>query len=144
MANVFGKMVTGIKGAIEEAKKRRDMKLYQMQQRVLSKIENEYECFISDLKQMSIDDILERSYEKTYKEEIVKMFKSKCPTDDEDYLVAILESPNALEEMYEWYTLAEISHRDMLWETIEEKLDKIVLEDGGYYEDITYKEEFQY
>ena len=68
--------------------------------KVYDKLSNEYISYISNLKLLDKDKIIEKSYETTIKEEIVAMFYPDNNYFAKKYLKKLLRSSNSLDELY--------------------------------------------
>lgn len=65
------------------------------------KMENEYDSFIENLKQLSTEQIIDSSYERVVKEEIVLMFYPEYEKYDINYIKILNKSKRPLEELYQ-------------------------------------------
>ncbi len=97
-----------------------------IRENVYSKMEQEYNNFIEELKKLSPEKIIEKSYEKVIKEEILSCFYPKL---EEDYLISQIKtlnrSKNPLEELYRgWMDYDEGIH-SILEESISYTIDNL-------------------
>lgn len=69
-----------------------------LEAKVYEKVQKEYDNFIEKIKQLPIDEIIERSYEINCKNEFLEMFYS--PSFLEEELEVILKMKNSLDFMY--------------------------------------------
>ena len=80
------------------------------------KVSQEYDSFIEGLKRMSPDEIIEHSYEKVFKEDILMSLDNNDLPDDRAKALLSLESP--LDEIYHEWLDADSSYMDLLLDCI--------------------------
>lgn len=93
-------------------------KLYQ-------KMKAEFDSFINTLKDSSPDTIIEKSYEKVFKEEILGLFENGIHLDVKQ-AKAILATKSPLETFYQDWLKADCSYLDSLKDCIDERVEKAV------------------
>lgn len=88
-------------------------------QQLYEKLSQEYSRFIDGLKQLSPEEIIEHSYEKVFKEDILTCFE--C--DDMPYAKAkaLLSLKNPLNDLYEEWLSTDCTHMDMLRDCINDR-----------------------
>lgn len=94
-----------------------------LKQRVQEKLINEYNDFISELKNENPQVILERAYEKVCKQEIVYTFERTNPSANE--CKALLKCPNILNDCYDEWLKSDDNFNELLEYAIENSIKHI-------------------
>lgn len=94
-----------------------------LKQRVQEKLVNEYNDFISELKNERPDVIIERAYEKVCKEEMVYAFEKKDLSANE--CKALLKCPNILNDCYAEWLKSDGNFNEMLDYSIDNSIEHI-------------------
>ena len=82
------------------------------------KMSSEYDSFIEKLKQMQPEQIIERSYEKVMKEDLLSCFEySERPQIEAK---ALYLQKNPLESLYQEWLETDVSYMDMLRDSADE------------------------
>lgn len=92
--------------------------------KLYEKVRNEYESFVSELKKMTPEQILEHSYEKTIKEDILNLFEYANLEHKEAKALYLTKYP--LDAVYQKWLDTDVSYMDMLRESMEDKAKEAV------------------
>ena len=95
-----------------------------LKQRVQEKLTNEYNDFISELKNERPQVILERAYEKVCKEEMVYIFEKINLSANE--CKALLKCPNILSDCYDEWLKSDGNFNELLEYAVENSVEHIV------------------
>lgn len=87
------------------------------------KMELEFDNFIDNLKTLSPEKIIESSYEKVFKEEILNCFDESNPLDEKQ-AKALLSKKNPLDYLYQEWLDMDSSYIDLLVDSIKHSADK--------------------
>ena len=96
----------------------------ELKQKVLEKIEKEYDDFISELSNCSSQVIIERAYEKVVKEEMKDKFTTKDLSEIESK--SLLKSDGILEEFYDDWLNTDGNFSEMLEISMDDTIDIMV------------------
>ena len=96
----------------------------ELKQKVLEKIEKEYDDFIGELSNCSSQVIIERAYEKVVKEEMKDKFASKDLSELESK--ALLKNDGILEEFYDDWLNTDGNFSEMLEISMDDTIDIMV------------------
>lgn len=88
------------------------------------KVRNEYESFVSELKKMPTEQILEHSYEKTIKEDILNLFEHANLESKEAKALYLMKYP--LDAVYQKWLDTDVSYMDMLCDSMKDKAKEAV------------------
>lgn len=91
-----------------------------------NKMKLEYDEFISGLSQMTPKEIIDHSYEKVFKEELVIMCESEERSQEEAKALYKLDRP--LEALYQEWLHNEYTYMDMVKDTIDDRAKSAVKE----------------
>ena len=94
-----------------------------IQDKLYEKLSKEYKGFIEDLKQKPPDKILEKSYEKVFKEDLLTLFEDGSIKASEAKALIKLDRP--LEALYQEWMDTDVSYMDMLKDCVDNMLDKL-------------------
>lgn len=86
--------------------------------RLYEKVKQEYDEFINSLEEMTPKEIIDKSYEKVFKEEIVNILEYKELNSKE--AKALYLSPNPLNILYEEWRNSDYSYMEMLEDAIDD------------------------
>lgn len=95
-------------------------------ERINDKILNEYNSFIEHLKTLPVDQIIESSYEKVYKEDLLIAFRDRKLSYQE--AKAMLETAYPLDKLYQEWMKTDVTHTEILNDIIDSCLEKSVKE----------------
>lgn len=87
------------------------------------KIQQEYDKFIEKLMELSPKEIIERSYEKIFKEEIISMIQGKELSKSE--IIALLKVDYPLDALYQEWLKTDLSYVQMVDETFDKYINKL-------------------
>ena len=93
-----------------------------LQDTLYDKAKAEQNSYIAELKQMPPEKIIEVSYEKVMRDDILMIFEEHSLSDAQ--AKELLKFKNPLAECYDRWLKADCSHMDMLRDTIEDFADK--------------------
>lgn len=98
----------------------------EINQKLYEKLAKEYDGFIEHLKTLLPDEIINNSYEKVFKEDILLCFES----NDLDYerAKALLSLDKPLDELYDEWLGTDCTYMDMLRDCIDNRTDVAVKE----------------
>ncbi len=94
-----------------------------MHKKLMAKIQREWKEYIAELMQLQPAEIIERAYEKTWKEEIMIILKNKEFADDE--IEAMLNCENLLGELYKSWLHTDGEYLEVLNYAIECGIKKL-------------------
>ena len=95
-----------------------------LKQRVQEKVTNEYNDFISELKNERPEVIIERAYEKVCKEEMLYVFEKKDLSAKE--YKSLLKSSNILSDCYDEWLKSDGNFNEMLEYAVDNSIEHIV------------------
>ena len=95
-----------------------------LQDTLYDKAKAEQNSYIAELKQMPPEKIIEVSYEKVMRDDILMIFEEHSLSDAQ--AKELLKFKNPLAECYDRWLKADCSHMDMLHDTISDFADKLV------------------
>ena len=87
-------------------------------QLLYDKMQAEYDQFISDLSTKSPNEIIDHSYEKVFKEEILIIWESSNRTSEE--AKALYQQKRPLDFLYQEWLHNEYSYMDMVRDTVDD------------------------
>lgn len=90
------------------------------------KMSAEYDRFIEDLKQMPPEQIIEHSYEKVMKEDLLSCFEFTDRSQTEAKALYLLKNP--FDDLYQEWLDTDASYMDMLRDSIDERIKSAVKE----------------
>lgn len=105
-----------------------EKELKQIRKELYSKMEKEYENFIEYLKDQKPQIILERAYEKVFKEETKDMFYPEYDKFNEEDIRALNKIENPLDKLYDGWMDCDINLNELYEDNIQDTLDEIVLD----------------
>lgn len=105
-----------------------EKELKQIRKELYSKMEKEYENFIEYLKEQKPQIILERAYEKVFKEETKDMFYPEYDKFNEEDIRALNKIENPLDKLYDGWMDCDINLNELYEDNIQDTLDEIVLD----------------
>ena len=88
------------------------------------KVQKEYDAFITTLENMKPKEIIEHSYEKVMKEDIVMLCEVETLEQEKAKALYLLDCP--LDAIYRYWLDIDVSYMDRLWDAIEEKAKTII------------------
>ena len=88
-------------------------------EQLYKKLAGEYEAFIDGLKQLPVEDVIEHSYEKVLKEDILLSIEYRDLPCDQARALLCLQNP--LDELYVEWLDTDCSHMDMLNDCIDNR-----------------------
>ena len=95
-----------------------------LKEKLYDKLSKEYEEYLKDLKTKDIDYIIEKSYQTTMKESILKLFYPSLYDGEEKEIKALLDENHLLNCFYDKWLKVDCDISDMLiefiWRNIEE------------------------
>ena len=97
-----------------------------LQEQLYDKLQKEYDSFIEEIKGLPPDEIIEKSYEKVYKEELLSLFYDDKRDDEEAQALLDLEYP--LEELYQEWMDTDASISETLEDVIYYKIRRLLAE----------------
>ena len=97
-----------------------------LKEKLNDKVQNEYIAFIEKLKGLPPDKIIERSYEKVFKEDLALALSDKTLSLDETKAMLSLKYP--LDALYREWMKTDISYMDMLSDIVDNKVASAVKE----------------
>lgn len=71
-----------------------------LKKRLEKKLNNEYKEYMSELRKLSTDEVIEKSYETTLKKQFLKLLRREH-SGERNEIKALLNADNALDELYE-------------------------------------------
>lgn len=83
------------------------------------KVQAEYNAFIEELKTLPPEQIIEKSYQKTIKEDLVVICRETDRPQSEAKALYLLKYP--LEEIYQEWLETDVSYMDMLRDSVDER-----------------------
>lgn len=95
----------------------------ELKEKLDKKVEQEYEEFIEKLRKKTPDEIIESSYEKVTKEELVYKIQNRDYETNE--LKALLKQEDILAEFYDEWMDSDLNYNELLEEIIEDRVNKI-------------------
>ncbi len=81
------------------------------------KVKAEYDQFLDGLKTLPVEEVIQKSYEKVFKEDILLTFEESEHFSDEQ-LKALLKTSNTLDACYTAWLKQDYTYMDMLSDTI--------------------------
>lgn len=90
------------------------------------KVQAEYDAFIEELKTLPPEQIIEKSYQKTIKEDLVILCGETDRSQNEAKALYLLKYP--LEELYQEWLGTDVDYMDMLRDTVDERAKSAVKE----------------
>ena len=105
-----------------------EKELKQIRKELYSKMEKEYENFIEYLKEQKPQIILERAYEKVFKEETKDMFYPGYDKFSEENIHALNKIENPLDKLYDGWMDCDVNLNELYEYNIQDTLDEIVLD----------------
>lgn len=90
------------------------------------KVQAEYDAFIEELKKMPPEQIVEKSYQKTIKEDLVTICRETDRPQKEAKALYLLKYP--LEEIYQEWLGTDVSYMDLLRDSVDERAASAVKE----------------
>lgn len=90
------------------------------------KVQAEYNAFIEEIKQLPPEQIVEKSYQKTIKEDLVTICGEINRPQNEAKALYLLKNP--LEEMYQEWLGTDVDYMDLLRDTVDERAKSAVKE----------------
>lgn len=90
------------------------------------KVQTEYDTFIEEIKQLPPEQIVEKSYQKAIKEDLVLICRETERPQKEAKALYLLKAP--LEEMYQEWLDTDVDYMDMLRDCIDERAKSAVKE----------------
>ena len=99
-------------------------RLEEMNNKLYRKLETEYTNFIENLKTLSPDEIISKSYEKVFKEDILLCFDERELSFKEAKALFSLEKP--LDSMYHDWLEVDTSYMDELRDSTHDSIKKAV------------------
>lgn len=105
-----------------------EQKIKKMKQELYSKMEKEYEEFVEYLKEQKPQIILERAYEKVFKEEIKDMFYPEYDKFKEEDICALNKIENPLDKLYDGWMDCDINLNELYEDNIKDTLEDLILE----------------
>jgi hypothetical protein len=97
-----------------------------LQNLLYTRLETEYTEFIEDLKKLPPEKIVEESYKKVIRDDILMSFESDDIYLDKEQLIALLRCKRPLYECYEAWTDTDYSYMDMLRDAISDGADTLI------------------
>jgi hypothetical protein len=105
-----------------------EKELKQIREELYNKLQKEYERFIEYLKEQKPQIILERAYEKVFKEETKDMFYPEYDKFNEEDIRALNKIENPLDKLYDGWMDCDINLNELYEDNIQDTLDEIVLD----------------
>jgi len=99
------------------------LKKEELKQKLIDKVEQEYEQFENDLKKCDKDTIIDKAYEKVCKEEM--MYKIQDKNFETDELKALLNCKNVLNECYDEWLDSDGGFNQILEDSIDDRVGTI-------------------
>lgn len=99
------------------------MNINKLKEKLDIKIQQEYDNFIEKLMELSPKEIIERSYEKIFKEEIISMIQGKELSKSE--INALLKVDYPLDSLYQEWLKTDLSYVQMVDETFDNYINKL-------------------
>ncbi len=97
-----------------------------LQNLLYTRLETEYTEFIEDLKKLPPEKIIEESYKKVIRDDILMSFEGDDIYLDREQLIALLRCKHPLYECYEAWTDTDYSYMDMLRDAICDGADTLI------------------
>lgn len=97
-----------------------------LQTRLYEKAKTEQDKYISELLKKTPQEILDSSYEKVIRDDILMIFENEDLTDRQ--IRELLKLKNPLAECYERWLKADCSHMEMIKSTIEDFGERLAIE----------------
>ena len=97
------------------------MNINKLKEKLDIKIQQEYDKFIEKLMELSPKEIIERSYEKIFKEEIISMIQGK----ELSKIIALLKVDYPLDALYQEWLKTDLSYVQMVDETFDKYINKL-------------------
>ncbi|MCI8521257.1 MAG: DUF3848 domain-containing protein [Clostridia bacterium] len=97
-----------------------------LQNLLYERLEKEYNEFIEDLKKLPPEEIIEESYKKVIRDDIIMSFEGDDVYLDKEQLIALLKCKHPLYECYEAWMDTDYSYMDMLRDAISQGADKLI------------------
>lgn len=105
-----------------------EKELKQIREELYNKLQKEYEIFIEYLKEQKPQIILERAYEKVFKEETKDMFYPGYDKFNEENIRALNKIENPLDKLYDGWMDCDVNLNELYEYNIQDTLDEIVLD----------------
>lgn len=112
----------------------------QLKKKLTEKLNKEYKEYISELKKLSIDAVIEKSYETTMKKQFLSLLGEEHSIERNE-LKSLLESDNSLDELYEQWDHDITDFGEVLNDSFIYSLNEIV---EGYEENMQFNIENDY
>lgn len=90
------------------------------------KVQAEYDAFIEELKQMTPEQVIDKAYEKTIKEDLVTEIQHRSLEQSE--AKALYREKYPLDRMYREWLDTDVSYMDLLKDSIDDTAKKAVKE----------------
>ncbi len=94
--------------------------------RLYTKISGEYDNFIENLKTLPPEQVIEKSYEKVFKEDILLTIEGENLSPEKAKALLKLEKP--LDSLYHAWLETDASYMDRLYDCVEGYADKMIAE----------------
>ena len=107
-----------------------------LREELYEKISLEYDSFIEKIKQLSPEKIIDKSYEKVMKEELVSMFYPENEQYDISDIKALNKSEYPLEELYQGWMDEDSGIHQALESSVETTIDFLKKEQKNKNKDI--------
>ena len=98
-----------------------------IREEVYNKMESEYQNFINNLKEKTPDEIVDKSYEITIKEELLYDFQPEYEFYNIEKIRALNKSKAPLEELYQGWLSYDTNIHEVLEYSTNYTLDKLVI-----------------
>jgi len=106
----------------------------ELKKKLTKKLNEEYKEYISELKELSIDEVIEKSYETTMKKQFLSLLGEEKNIDRNE-LRALLDTNNTLDELYEQWDIDINNFDEVIDDTFIYSLNEIV---EGYEESVQF------
>lgn len=100
------------------------MNTQQLKNKLNKKIQKEYDEFIERLKLLSPEQIIERSYEKVFKEELMTTVQYKELSKSE--INALLKMDYPLDSLYQEWLKNDLSYIPLIEDTVDDHMKKVM------------------
>lgn len=100
------------------------MNLEGLKNKLIKKINNEYDIFIKELKQKEPEEIIDRAYEHVCKQEMVYIYENKDFSEQE--YKALLKCPNILADCYDEWLKTDANFNELLEYAVDNSTEHIV------------------
>lgn len=105
-------------------RRKKQMNTQQLKQQLNEKVQKEYDDFIEILKQLPLQQIIDSSYEKVFKEEFMTTVQYKDLSRQE--INALLKKDYPLDSLYQEWLKNDLSYVPLIEDTVDDHTKKLI------------------